>query len=300
MARLRPTWMQPAGGDPAITYSAQEDRASLLAAVFSREGVLDVDAGQLRVQQRGAGANYSIDVTAGRAAIQGDDSSDQGTYIVTATTTENISTYSTGGAITKPGSGTRKHRVIARVRDKLHNGGVTQYDWVIEVLQDTGSGVPAQPNSAITLGYLNMTSSMTAIQTAHIEDARPRASVGSLDLQGTFDIHPALGTPDGTRPLRYQVNADGRVMLSGWRMRSAATVTYDPNVLYAITDIATGKVLPAVCRPSGIRDFVLASASGPVHAAVHANGEIYIRYMASTTVLQNSWWISFDGGVFLK
>lgn len=300
MARLRPLYMQPASGDSAITYSAQEDRSGLLAAVFSREGVLDVDAGQLRVQQRGAGANYSIDITAGRAAIQGDDSSDQGTYVVTGTTTENVAVFSTGAAITKPGSGTRRHRVIARVRDKLHNGAATTYDWVIEILQDTGSGAPAQPNSAITLAFLNMTSSMTSIQTANIEDARPRASVGSIDLAGTFAIHPELGVDDSTRPLRWQVNADGRVMLSGWRLRTGATVTYNANVLYPITDIATGKVLPAQVRPSGIRDFILATAAGPVHVAVQPNGEIFVRYVVNTQVLQNAWWISFDGSVYLK
>lgn len=302
MARLRPLYMQPASGDAAITYSAQEDRSALLAALFSREGVLDTLAGQLRVQQRGAGANYSVDITAGRAAIQGDDSSDQGTYMVTATTTENVAVFSNGAAITKPGSGTRRHRVIARVRDKLHNGAATTYDWVLEILQDTGSGAPAQPGSAITLGFVNMNAAMTSIATANIEDARPRASVGSIDLAGTFDLHAALGGVDPTRPTRWQVNADGRVVLSGWRLRPSAsgTVTYVGNTQYEITDVANGKVLPAEVRPTGIRDCLVATSAGAAHCAIQTDGRILLRYQGDTLIPAGAWWISFDGATYLR
>lgn len=299
MTFQRPLYMQPAGGDPAISYTAQQDRNALVRALVSREGVFDLDMTTPIVRQRAAGANASIDIAPFRGAIVGDDVASQGTYLVYNDATLNWTT----GVPSPPASGTRRHRVVVRVRDKLHNGTWTTYDAVPAILADTGSGTPAEPATAITLAYINQGVGQTSITTAMIEVAEPRASVGSVDQSGTFDIHPALATVDGTRPLRWQVNADGRVMLAGWRMRSGGSVTYNFNTLYAVTDIATGRVLPAACRPSGIRDFVIATFNGPTHCAVHPDGQIYVRYTmdgATYASNQDEWWISFDGGVYLK
>jgi hypothetical protein len=296
MAFTQPILQQPSGGDPAISYSAQVLRDGLIRALVSREGVFDYDSVQPVVRQRGAGANASIDVVAFRGAVFGDDVANQGTYLI-----RNDATLNVTGTPSPPGSGTRRHRIIVRVRDKLHNGTWSTYDAAVAILADTGSGTPAEPATAITIGYINQGVGQTSITTAMLEaPATPRASVGSIDLQGTFDIHGDLGTVDGTRPLRWQVNADGRVMLSGWRMRSANNPTYLANTLYPITDIATGKILPVECRPSGIRDIVVASFNNPVHMAVHPDGQIYIRYMVNSDSLAGTWWIGFDGATYLK
>lgn len=274
-----------------MPYPAQEDRSGLLSAVFSREGVLDVDAGQLRVQQRGAGANFSVDVTAGRAAIVGDNSSDQGTYVVTGTTTENVATFSTGTAITAPGSGTRQHRVIARVRDKLHNGAVTTYDWILEILQDTGSGAPAQPASAITLAFLNMTAGMTSIQTANIVDGRPRASVGTPARQGTLSFISAY-TPDALRPPSYHVNPDGWVSLSGFVLWNGTAQTIPAGTF---SDAMLTAPVPAAIRPTTYRDMTMTSVSVPVHAVIRSDGQLYWRpWWAYSLVPASTWW-SLDG-----
>jgi hypothetical protein len=296
MAFQRPLYQQPESGDPAISYTAQADRNLLIRALVSREGVFDYDSVQPIIRQRGAGANASIDVVAFRAAVVGDDVANQGTYII-----HNDATLNVTGVPAPPGSGTRQHRVVAQVRDKLHNGSWTTYDVVVSVLADTGSGTPAVPSSAITLGFISQTVGQTSITTAMLfPPTQPRASVGSVDLSGTFNIHADLGTVDGTRPLRWQVDADGRVHLSGWRMRSTGTPTYAFNTLYAVTDIATAKILPAECRPSGIRDVVVASYNGPVHMAIHPDGQIYIRYVAAADSFAGTWWISFDGATFLR
>lgn len=299
MTFQRPLWQQPSVGDPAITYTAQQDRNMLIRALVSREGIFDYDTSAPIVRQRAAGANVSIDIAPFRGAVVGDDVANQGTYIIWNDATLNWTT----AVPSPPASGTRRHRVVIRVRDELHNGTWSTYDAVPAILADTGSGTPAEPATAITVGFINQGVGQTNIATSMLEaPALPaaRASVGSVDLAGTFDIHPDVGTVDGTRPLRWQVNADGRVMLSGWRMRSGSNVTYAFNTLYAVTDIATGRILPAECRPSGIRDFVIASYNGPVHCAVHPDGQIYVRYVAASDAFNGVWWISFDGGVYLK
>lgn len=298
MVFQRPLYMQPASGDAAIAYTAQQDRNALVRALISREGVFDLDAAGAIVRQRGAGANASIDIAPFRAAVVGDDVANQGTYLIYNDATLNWTT----GIPAPPASGTRRHRVVIQVRDKLHNGTWSTYDAVPVIRPDTGSGTPAEGASAITVGFINQGVGQTSITTAMLEQASPRASVGSVDLTGTFDIHPAVGGVDPTRPLRWSVDADGRVLLSGWRLRQngSGTVTYNANVQYAVTDIATGRILPADVRPSGIRDMLVCTSAGPAHAAIQTNGEILLRYLANTLVAEGAWWVSFDGATYLR
>lgn len=282
MTLVTPLYMQPASGDPEITYSALQDRAGLLDSLFSREGVLDVDAGQLLVTPRAAGANYSVDIAAGRAAIRGDDASDQGTYVCLNTTAKNVATPA------RPASGTRRHRLVARVRDKLHNGTWTVYDWTLQILADTGSGTPAQPASAITLAFITMTSTMSSVQAANIEDARPRAIVGTPERTGLISPHPAL-TVDAARPYSWHINADGWVSLAGWARQTSGTFTAVANTFYGFTG-----ELPAEILPNTFRDFLIATASGPAHVSVN-NGIMQYRFFNNAAITQNATWFSLDG-----
>lgn len=298
MALLRPAWMQATIGDAAITYTAAQDRR-VLGALFSREGVLDKDAGHLRVTQRGAGANFSVDIAAGGAAIQGDDVSDQGIYQVASTATENRSTP------TAPGSGTRNHRVIARMRDKMHNGLWTGYDWVIEIQQDTGSGTPALPNSAIPLALVTIAAGQSSVTNANITDLRPRCSVGTPWLTGSMlesGFAAGYGTRDGTRPLTWMKNPDGWVFLSGWVARPADGGSYTPaGNFYRFDGSASineaAPVLPPEARPSGIRDAMMMTSNGPAHIAFYPGGSCQFRFKAIEPASTGGWF-SFDGIVF--
>lgn len=293
MALLKPMYMQPASGDAAIQYSAQDDRAGLLSSVFSREGVLDLDAGQLKVTQRAAGANFSVDVAAGRAAIQGDDVSDQGIYLCMSTTTLNKNTFSTGSSISAPGSGSRTHRVIARVRDKLHNGSFSTYEWVIEILQDTGSGVPAVPASAISLATITIAAGSSSITNAMITDTRPWASVGTKDRFGAWSTMVDWTATQSDRAPSWRLTPEGWVSLGGWVMRTSTTSAYAGNDIY---DIAPAGALPAIIRPpSTVRDFMGMTANGPVHYIVRPDGSVAFRFMANGTQTVNVTWFSFDG-----
>jgi hypothetical protein len=173
----RPLLMQKAGADADIEYSALDMRA-LFTGIYNAAGVLNSNTvppnSDLRVSQRAAGANMSVDIEEGFAVVLGTDVSGQGLYLVQSTATENLVIPAA------PVSGTRIHNVVARVRDKLHDGTQTTYDWVLEVIEDTdGSGPPDTPDSALSLAEVTVTSATTSILDTAIADTRENAVMGN-------------------------------------------------------------------------------------------------------------------------
>jgi len=166
----RPLFMQPAGGDPDNTYTGTEMRA-LFAAAYPYQGVIRMAPGAYLVAQRGAGANLSVDVAAGYAVVTGDDVAGQGNYLCWSDATYNLAMPAA------PGSGTRFHRVGLRVKDKLANGTWTTYEFIPDVVQDTGAGFPAEPASFITLAQASITAGQVSYQTAQLTDLRQPAEV---------------------------------------------------------------------------------------------------------------------------
>src|SRR5262252_5837058 len=152
--------MQPASGDADIIYTARDMRETFTSVLQSVTGAAlsqgVCSASDFTPAQRSAGANFSVDVGPGRGFVIGDDVTNQGVYHIWHDTSPaiNVSTFSDNTAIGAPASGTRVHRLIWQVRDKLHNGAYTTYDSAPLLLQDTGSGTPAEPNSAITLALV--------------------------------------------------------------------------------------------------------------------------------------------------
>jgi len=163
VTRKRPWIMQASGGDAALTYSGLDIRSIFDALVVS-EGAIGL--GSLRVSQRAAGANFSVDVAAGFCVIQGDDVALQGKYLCQADAVENLAIPS------PPASGSMIHRVIARVKDKTHNGTWTTYEWTLEVLPDLGlgAGTPALPDTAITLALVTVASGATNVVDGNISN----------------------------------------------------------------------------------------------------------------------------------
>lgn len=164
MTLQRPIWMQAGGGDPTFSYAAVDLR-SVYSAITFQEGVF----WGLGVTQRGAGANFSVDVGTGQAVIAGDDVAFQGHYMVLSDAVANVVVPAA------PVSGSRVHRVIARVKDKVHNGAWTTYEWTIELLEDTGTGTPSLPGSAINLALVTVSSTTVSITSAEITDNKQRA-----------------------------------------------------------------------------------------------------------------------------
>ena len=90
--------VQPVSGDPAVNYTEAEFRnliTSLLAAANGgsvAEGV--TAAWDLAVTQRAAGANFSVDIAAGKAFAADDDVSGGGTYWCWSDAVYNLTTPS--------------------------------------------------------------------------------------------------------------------------------------------------------------------------------------------------------------
>jgi hypothetical protein len=224
-----PIWLQPASGDAALNFSAQElrqmTRALLTNAtgVGGQQGVLT--ASNFTVTQRAAGANLSVDVASGLAFVVGDDVTSQGTYQVWNDATINVVTPN------PPGSGTQVHRLILQVQDKLSYGVWTGYQAALTILADTGSGTPAEPNSAITLAFISISSVQTSVQNAQITDYRQRVGpIGAEKTSDTSNATTTLADDPHLQLLNLQANTtysfDAEIQYSGGQGGSESDLTF--------------------------------------------------------------------------
>jgi len=192
---LKPLFLQPAAADAEIDYPGSEMRQLLRAiAGDTREGA--IAPASAIVVQRGAGANFSVDVGAFQAIIRGDDVSDQGAYLITNTATANVVTPAA------PGSGTRTHRLIGQVRDKRANGSYATYDWILSLLQDTGGGQPALPNTALDLASISISAGQASVTNANIVQnygvLRSLGFFASMQPQKSAQINAGAWNVSGT------------------------------------------------------------------------------------------------------
>lgn len=146
-----PIWLQNG------TYPARLDRAFIDRVMRGAQRVFDGFA----VTQASPTANFTVDISAGAAAIVGDDTSDQGMYFVRSTAVENVAVPAS------PGSGTRTDTVILRVRDP-QAGGPAGDDAIIEVIEGT-----TIPSTAVALATIARTDVEGAILQSAISDVRP-------------------------------------------------------------------------------------------------------------------------------
>lgn len=152
MALEVPIWLQ------AGTYPARLDRGFIAEVMRQQNRVFR----GLVVAQRAAGANLSVDISAGNAAILCTTQADGGMWFVRNTTPVNVLVPAA------PGAGTRTDTVIAKVRDP-NAGGEAGNDFVLEVI--TGVVVPG---NSIALATLARVAAEPSITTAKITDAAPR------------------------------------------------------------------------------------------------------------------------------
>jgi hypothetical protein len=133
--------------------------------MYPKQGVMNPN---FTITQRAAGANFSVDISAMGAAVQGTSISNQGSYFVLNTGTVNLSTPSA------PASGTRTHRVVAQLLDKQATG--TQYGWQFLLKEDTGTGLPALPANSVDLGRVSIAAGQASVQNANITQTWELAS----------------------------------------------------------------------------------------------------------------------------
>lgn len=146
-----PIWLQNG------TYPARLDRAFIERVMHGAERVFD----GLAVTQASPSANFTVNIAAGAAAIQGDDITNQGMYYVRSTATENVAVPAS------PGSGSRTDTVIFRIRDGQALGAGPS-DAIIEVIEGT-----TVPDSCLALATIARTAGEPSILNAAITDVRP-------------------------------------------------------------------------------------------------------------------------------
>lgn len=158
-----------------------------------QEGV--ASATDMAVAQRGAGANFSVDIAAGEALIQGDTVANQGRYYVLNDAVFNLTGFTTANA-TNP----RIDRVTLRVRDAFHGDAANDVSFQIVTGTATAgatlanlNGAAAVPNSQLLLANILIPATATTVTTANI-DTTVRRLIGNLNSLGT-------GTPSATTAL---------------------------------------------------------------------------------------------------
>ncbi len=221
MALEMPLVMQAVTGDPAIPFTAQQQRG-VHDALAPQSGI--VRKNDLLVGPRAAGANFTVDVAAGQCAIKGTSVAEQGTYLCRSTAVENVAIAAA------PASGSRTDLLVARVLDRQVDGG-TEYAWRPAAVTGTvGGGLPALPPSSIVLAEIAVTSTTTAIAAGNITDRRELSGLGDIPL---WDYSGTQATPQS--------------------IPSGTETTYLPEVFFERVGVGTTTVAPAdvVCRTPG-------------------------------------------------
>lgn len=152
----------------AGTHPAEDTRRFIDALLDSREGI--VGSGELAVTENGT-PNMSVNVAAGRAFVNGSQSSFQGSYFVDARSVTNVAV--TAADATNP----RKDLVVAKVEDAAYSGGTSA--WSLAVVAGTPAGSPAEPAApanSMVLAMIDVPANDTAITNSQIIDRRTTTS----------------------------------------------------------------------------------------------------------------------------
>lgn len=171
----------------AGTYSARRDRRLIEHLFAAKERVIS----GFVVGQRAAGANLSVDITAGVAVVMGDDQTFQGMYLVESTTT-GTDNFTMPAA---PGSNVRHDLVGIDINDPNAGGGAGS-NAAFAVVQGTASASPvdpATPPSFLVLARVVRTAGDASVLAGHITQRAPRGvfPYGS----GTLGSVPSTGVP---------------------------------------------------------------------------------------------------------
>lgn len=202
MAELKPLYM-----DVDSVYSG--DELGLPFRDIMGEGV--VGTGDLITTQRAAGANLSVDVSAGACWVKGDDNAAaQPTYRCRNDATVNL-------LITPDGSNPRNVIIIAEVIDQGFAGSGRL--WQLRAVHGTPASSPvdpATPNNAIRLARVAVTAGDIDITNSQIIDLRTFASVGGGSATGSV----SGGVPAGA-VLQY----GGSSAPAGWLLCDGSAVS---------------------------------------------------------------------------
>lgn len=156
----------PLPGEPQ--YTPRVDRRLIESAMT--EGVYDKSGGHMLVRERAAGANMSVEIDPGFAAVSADGQAYAGRYLAICNAVQTVQIDAA------PAAGSRIDTIVVRVHDSSISG--TRNEAVFEALKGTTvtSGSPPYPTqvgSAITLARITVTDTVAG---------QPRVSITNADI----------------------------------------------------------------------------------------------------------------------
>jgi hypothetical protein len=218
MTILTPIWLQ------AGVYPAKSDRTVI--AELWEEGLLSADS--FVVTQTSGGPTYAVDVSAGRAIIEGDDEPDQGRYLVKSDDVETVAWPA------PPGTNSRIDILVLRVNDQ-NAGGPAGGNATLVVVSGAAAAsptAPAIPDTAIELARVTVVAAQTIITDGDIVltdriGALPKKVLddgsvpmdADLAMGGNKVTGLAAGTAGADAVNKTQL--DGKLSLSGGAMTGA-------------------------------------------------------------------------------
>lgn len=282
MALIDPCLYLQADAHPARTFR------QLITAVLG-EGILGSTS--FAVTQRGAGANFSVDVAAGMGIVTGDSATQQGRYLCVNDATVNDATTVITSA---PSAGNERYdRVILEVKDNAEDAGGLNLPR-FRVVPGTPAAVgtataPALPNTAITLAIVGpIVNGTTTITNSLITDGRTAARLANqvVDTAAIVDANvTSAKILDGTivaGDLASSVLSGGWSTLSlgsGWsgsfqykRLGDVLTVAVNITAASPATTVGT---LPVGFRPATTWQLpILVSGSTPGVFQIATSGAV--------------------------
>ncbi len=255
-----------------LTYTASEDRG--IVEVLAGVGVLA--DGDLKVSQRAAGVNMSVDVAAGTVVIENAVAS-RGRYLCKSTAVTNLAIAASPGV-----GASRIDIVVATVTDTEY--GDPSDAWVLQVITGTAGPsptAPATPAGSLLLANIAVGTSVSSISNANITDVRPYA-------RGlTYTNRLPTVAVDG----QQVISSTGRVSTraSGSWLTAAAPSQFGGNratmANTALTGVGAGFATATVAAPAGPVIAQAIFAGGGASASGDTNSIFVVKVQ-----------LSFDGG----
>lgn len=191
-----------------------------------------------------AGSGLTVNVPAGRAFVQGDDRSTQGSYYVYNPTTQAVT--ATAAHATHP----RIDRVVLRVYDADVSGGATQ--WTVEIIAGTPTagatltnltGAASVPNGALLLANLLVPATFTGpfVDATHLQDRRFGLPIAGRELFSGYSEITSGGAGAGDKG-SISIVGDGStaVHVDMWAACMLTTGAGGTAVTLRLCDAASG------------------------------------------------------------
>lgn len=274
----------------ADAHPAHSVRRMLQALAGNRGGVIPATATftDLKVTQRGAGANMSVDVAGGECFVHGTESTYQGVYHCQNQGTQNV--VITAADSTNP----RRDLIVARIKDSEYGVAVTDV-FAIEAVAGTPAGSPADPtvpDNCIVLARVAVAASASSITNANITDLRNgyaavtgSATIGNqvkaVGMGGicvcTSSFRPTVGIYEGQIIFETDTNRLLRYSGSAWLVMNGSLTSTVSSYQSTTSYVTTGA---SFSLPAG--NWVITGTSEYADTAGGSNSNPFIQIWDNT------------------